>query len=382
VAESFAERLKKGIHKIEESSSVGSDEEAIEPLHRSLERTLARLTPGNTLPAAAFRFQVTGGKPLLFQGIEALPFEPTRLLQLLNSLGVTLQPGEAIELEGALAAWVLRGEANVTESNLRQADTTLRTVNQKTGRDRDHLAAQTAESTKIRLRNRLTQLVSALQLAQNESAGDPSGPGPDDPSADPEPAAPKPVAAPPKPDKPPTPELLAAAFGKILAAVTRSGAKAIAVGEIAFQAWGSAKPAQRIEIMISSGFSQRETVLSAARSEGIAQAPNRGPLNLKLSEPESGCAAPVDLVEATNPFQKQVLGRAQPATIFDIEVPIASREDLVLLRVGSDLPGDRERVVELLRDMQGMDSAYLKKEALAAGLMDALKEAWVQAKQD
>jgi hypothetical protein len=31
--------------------------------------------------------------------------------------------------------------------------------------------------------------------------------------------------------------------------------------------------------------------------------------------------------------------------------------------------------------MQGMDSAYLKKEALAAGLMDALKEAWVQAKE-
>jgi hypothetical protein len=90
----------------------------------------------------------------------------------------------------------------------------------------------------------------------------------------------------------------------------------------------------------------------------------------------------VDLIEATNPFQKQVLNRAQPATVFDIELPFATREDLVLLRVGSELPADRERVVELLRDMQGMDSAYLKKEAMAAGLMDALKEAWAQAKQE
>ncbi len=378
--EPFAERLKKGIHKIEETSSVGSDDEAMEPLHRSLERTLARLTPGSTLPAATFRFQVTGGKPLLYQGIEALPMEPTRLLQLLNTLGVSLQPGEALELEGSLAAWVLRGEANVTESDLRRADTTVRTLNQKTGRDRDHLAAQNAESAKIRLRGRLTQLVSALQMAQKETEAVAAGPAADDKDSS-EPAPPPPPKPAPVIDKPPTPELLADVINKMLAAVRRCNVKAAVVGELAFQFWGSKKPAQRLELLISSGFSQRETVLGQARSEGVQQMPNRGPLNLRYADAERGCACPVDLVEATNPFQKQVLARAQAGTILEIEVPFATREDLVLLRVGSDMPADRERVVELLRDMQGMDSAYLKKEAMAAGLMDSLKEAWVQAKE-
>jgi hypothetical protein len=377
----LAERLKKGLKKIEETTSLGSDDEAIEPLHRSLERTLARLTPDSSIPASTFRFQVTGGKPLLYQGMEALPMEPTRLLQLLNVLGVTLLPGEAIEVEGSLAAWVLRGEANVTESDLRRADTTVRTLHQKTGRDRDHLAAQNAESTKIRLRGRLTQLVSALQMAQKEMEGA-AGPSKSDPAdkvSEPPPPPPKPVA--PVIDKPPTPELLAEALNKILASVRRCNVKAAAVGELAFQIYGSKKAALRIELLISSGFSQRETVLGQARSEGFQQMPNRGPLNLRYTDAERGCAAPLDLIEATNPFQKQVLARSQPGTIFDIELPFATREDLVLLRVGSELPADRERVVELLCDMQGMDSAYLKKEAMAAGLMDSFKEAWAQAKE-
>ena len=378
--ESFSERLKKGILKIEAASSGGSDEEAIEPLHRSLERTLARQTPGNTLKPSSFRFQVTGGKPLLYQGGEALPMEPTRLLQLLNTIGVLLQAGEFIELDGNLAAWVLRGEANVTESNLRVADTTLRTVQMKTGRERDHLAAQSAESTKIRLRSRLTVLVSALQMAQKETEFAPAVPEAAEKSS--VPAGPPPPRPAPVIDKPPTPEVLADALNKMLGAVRRSNVKAAAVGEIAFQFWGSKKPAQRIELLISSGFSQRETVLGAARSEGFHQMPNRAPLNLRYADAERGCASPADLVEATNPFQKQVLARAQPGSIFEIELPIATREDLVLLRVGSELPADRERVVEMLRDMQGMDSAYLKKEAMAAGLMDALKEAWAQAKQE
>ena len=40
----------------------------------------------------------------------------------------------------------------------------------KSTRDRDHAAFQTADSRKIRLRSRLTQLVSALQAAQRDEA--------------------------------------------------------------------------------------------------------------------------------------------------------------------------------------------------------------------
>jgi hypothetical protein len=374
----FADRLKKGMVRIENLAAGIQDEEAMEPLYRSLELTLARQLPGKPLPPASFRFQVTGGKAILFQGKEALPMEPSKLVQLLNAAEVELQPGETIDVVGTLAAWVLRPEINTTDNNLRQADLSLRGMKQ--GRDRDHAAAQSAESTKIRLRSRMTQLVSALQMAQKEAEA--ASAGPDAAGKSPEPAPPPPPKpAAPALDKPPTPEVLAEALSKILAAIRRSNVKAAAVGEIAFQIWGSKRPAQRVELLISSGFSQRETVLGAARAEGFQQAPNRGPLNLRFPKPELGCAAPLDLVEATNPFQKQVLNRAQPGSIFEIEIPIATREDMVLLRVGSEIPADRERVVELLRDTQGMDAGYLKKEAMAGGLMDALKDAWTQAKQ-
>jgi hypothetical protein len=41
----------------------------------------------------------------------------------------------------------------------------------KTGRERDHSAAQLADSQKVRLRSRFTLLVGALQAAQRETPG-------------------------------------------------------------------------------------------------------------------------------------------------------------------------------------------------------------------
>src|SRR5262249_36974006 len=122
-----------------------SDVEALEPLRRSLERTVARIASGGK--PATFRFQLTGGKSVLFQGVEALPMEPARLVPLLNAIQMDLQPGESFDLDGTLAAWVIRPEATMTESNLRTADITLRGL--KSNRDRDHAAAQAAESAKI-----------------------------------------------------------------------------------------------------------------------------------------------------------------------------------------------------------------------------------------
>lgn len=166
--ETFAARLQKGLVRIAREAPGGCDDEALPPLRRSLERTLARLEPGSGIGTSTFRFQLTGGKPLLFQGNEALPLEPTRLSQLLNSMEVVVQSGESLDLDGGLAAWLIRPEVNMTDTNLRHADEQLRTM--KTGRDRDHSAAQNANSTKIRLRSRLTQLVGALQAAQRETS--------------------------------------------------------------------------------------------------------------------------------------------------------------------------------------------------------------------
>jgi hypothetical protein len=165
----FTARLKKGLVRIDAQAPGGQDAEELAVLRRSLERTLAQVEPGSTRGPAPFRFQLNGGRPMLFQGTEALPLEPDRLARLLNSVEVELRHGEWLELDGALAALLIRPEMNLTDSNLRRAEETLKGL--KTGRDRDHSAAQTADSMKIRLRSRLTQLVSALQAAHRDTTG-------------------------------------------------------------------------------------------------------------------------------------------------------------------------------------------------------------------
>jgi hypothetical protein len=380
----LADRLRKGMLCIEKLTAGGPDEDAMPALHRSLESTLARSAPGNTLGSAAFRFQLTGGKALLFQGNDALPLDAGRVAKLLNSIGVELQAGESIDLDGELAAAIVRPEMNLIDTNLRQAEISLRGM--KTGRDRDHSAVQAAETAKVRLRSRLTQLVSAIQAAQRDSAAAPPAPA----------AAPLPEKSesrifPKKPDPGipsdmtnacPPPEVLAKGLRKVLAAIEGSGFKAAAIGDTAHQSWGTKAAPQRVELLISSTEAQRETVLGAARGEGLQQAPGGGPLNLQFTDAKVGKTAPVTLLEAGTPYLKQVLTRAQPGAVFQVQVRVATCEDLILLRAGSSAPADRESVIELLRGTAGrIDGAYLKKEAEANGVFDQLKAAWQLAKQ-
>ena len=104
---------------------------------------------------------------LLFHWDGVFPLESDRFSRLLVSMEIELCSGESLELDGELTAWLIRPEVNLADTNLRHAEETLR--NLKSGRDRDHSAFQAADSIKVRLRSRLTQLVSALQAAQRDT---------------------------------------------------------------------------------------------------------------------------------------------------------------------------------------------------------------------
>jgi hypothetical protein len=166
----FAVRLKKGLVRVGSDDAGGQDPGTLEELRRSLERTIARLEAG--AEAALFRFQLTGGKSLLYHGKEALPLEASKLARLLTTMDVELQTGESLDLDGGLAAWVIRPEVTLIDTNLRHLEDSLRTMKQT--REKDHGASQTAESMKIRLRSKLTQLVGALQAAQRDGAAPPT----------------------------------------------------------------------------------------------------------------------------------------------------------------------------------------------------------------
>lgn len=178
-----------------------------------------------------------------------------------------------------------------------------------------------------------------------------------------------------------TPELLAKAMRKCLAAIEGSGLKACAFGDFGAAGWGSKRAAAKVELLVSSTEAQRDTLLGAVRGEGLRQAPGGGPLNLVFPDAKLGGEAPVDLIEATTPFLKQVITRAQPGAVVGVQVRVATFEDLILQRAGSSEPGDIEIVIELLRGAAArIDGAYLKKEAEAAGTFAQLKSTWQKAK--
>jgi hypothetical protein len=150
---------------------------------------------------------------------------------------------------------------------------------------------------------------------------------------------------------------------------------------MAHYSWGAQKVPTGANLLLPTGEAQREAILGASRGEGLQQAPGGGPLNLRYTDAKLGGTATVDLLEATTPFHKKVIERAQPGSILKIQLQTATCEDLILLLASSADPADRETIIELLRGNAGrIDPAYIKKEAEAAGIFDKVKSAWQEAK--
>ncbi|HXX94996.1 MAG TPA: hypothetical protein VEN81_15325 [Planctomycetota bacterium] len=174
---------------------------------------------------------------------------------------------------------------------------------------------------------------------------------------------------------PNTTEVLSKALRKITSAAGGLGLKAVAIGAMAHQAWGSKREVPGLEVLISSGPQERETLLGAARGEGFQQSPD-GPLRLRYTDAKLAATVTADLTEATTPFHAQVIARAQRADVLSSQMLLATCEDLILLGA------DRAVLVELLRNNASrIDGAYLKREAEAAGVFGEVKLAWQQAKQ-
>jgi hypothetical protein len=417
------DRLRHGLNRIDAEASGIWEGEALKALKRSFELTLARMESGAA--PSRFRFQNTGGKPLLLQGHEALPLEPERLFSLLNAMEVVLQAGEAIDLDGAMAAWLIRPEVNETDNDVRQAESSLQVL--KSNRDnRDHGAIQSADSTRIRLRSRLTVLVGALQAANKESeapkqpltvnretavrpapaavASPPPPPPPPPkqettvrpvpkqetavrpvPAPEPAPAAAAPEApAEPAAPSPPLESVLSAALRRTMAAIDGCGFRSALIGDAAHLSWGfTDRPVWNIELIVSIGEAKRETFLSAARGEGLyLSSSSSGSLSLRHIDKKMGTSATIELVEAITPVYQEIVARAKPDFVLNTQVRVASCEDLIVLRTGSDEPGHRESVVHLLRTCAArIDPTYLKALAQKFDIMDELKSAWQEAKR-
>jgi hypothetical protein len=172
-----------------------------------------------------------------------------------------------------------------------------------------------------------------------------------------------------------TTEVMTKALRKITAAAGGLGFKAVAIGAAAHQAWGAKREIPGLDVLVSSGPDKRESLLSAARGEGLQQSPD-SPLRMQYTDAKLAATVTVAITEASTPFHAQVLTRAQRGDVLSVGMLVATCEDLILLGA------DRAVLVDLLRHNAGrIDGAYLKKEAEAAGVFNEVKLAWQEAKQ-
>lgn len=174
------------------------------------------------------------------------------------------------------------------------------------------------------------------------------------------------------------PEVITKALRKTLAAIEGMGHKAVAIGPVACQAWGSRIPAQSVDLLTSFNATQRESVLGAARGEGLQQVQGK-PLGLRYADAKLNAAVAVDIVEASTPVHKRILERAQRLPVAQVQMFLAPAEELIIALAGT--PADRDALVELLRAAAArIDGAALKRDAEAAGVFDKVKSAWGEAR--
>jgi hypothetical protein len=183
---------------------------------------------------------------------------------------------------------------------------------------------------------------------------------------------------------PPLPDAISQALRRILAAINGCGLKSAVIGDVAHVSWGfTDQPVWSIELIAGIGEKQQETFLSAARGEGLFTASSSsGSVSLRYIDKKLGTTANVEVIFAVTPGYWEIINRAKPDFVLNTQVRVASCEDLIVLRAGSDETGHRDSVIHLLRTCANrIDPTYLKAIAKKLDVLDELKSAWQEAKK-
>ena len=162
------------------------------------------------------------------------------------------------------------------------------------------------------------------------------------------------------------------AMKKIVAALKKLRYQAVAIGEAAHDASGCPRTVQTVDLLTNTGEKQRLAILAAGKQEGLA--PGEAPAGqLRLLHK----TVPIRMLEAATPFHRLMLTRAQPGVVLGVRSLLATPEDLILMRIGSEAPADRATVLQLFRAHgTKLDATYLQVQAEAVGRFDKLKAAW------
>ncbi len=157
-------------------------------------------------------------------------------------------------------------------------------------------------------------------------------------------------------------EPFAAAIARASAFHTRAGLPAAFIGGLAVIGWGEVRMTKDVDLLVDLRESSVAEVLAVAAECGYQWDDDEAALLeaggfLRL-EPVAGEKIPLDLISADTEFHRSALGRAVTVHFMDLDIELATAEDLILMKLIAFRPQDtldldtvfERRAAELDRD--------------------------------
>ncbi len=146
------------------------------------------------------------------------------------------------------------------------------------------------------------------------------------------------------------------------------------IGGVAVIARASTRPTEDIDLIAKAAPADVDALLALAAKHGYAfDADARELASMGLVRLYSASAKKtgygLDILFADNPYYEQILSRATPVDLAGVTLKVATAEDLVLLKLEANRPGDIEDILAI-KDGLGatLDLSYLRMQADALGL--------------
>jgi len=155
------------------------------------------------------------------------------------------------------------------------------------------------------------------------------------------------------------------------------------VGGLAAAIQGRMRLTRDLDLLVNCCDESIPTLVEAMRREGFAHHPGADRHRLEevlllrfwLPVGESAVSVGVDLQLARADHLKALIAHGQMESYRELRLPVATREDLVLLKLLAWRPIDRADAIELLEVAPTPpDYAYLKDQAHSLGLVERLQD--------
>ncbi len=173
-------------------------------------------------------------------------------------------------------------------------------------------------------------------------------------------------------------ESLADALARLERFLAEVGRPAALIGGVAVIARAATRPTEDIDLVAKIDTGGLDALLALAKNHGYAfdegtrELAELGLVRLFPSGSKKDGFG-VDILFADNPYYEEILARATPVAIAGVSLRVATAEDLVLLKLEANRPGDIEDVLTI-KDGLGasLDLGYLRLQADRLGLRQKL----------